>query len=117
MRGGSTAGAWKAVRALEGMYLSVAPTVAAEGEAVAAMIARLRIAACRTAIKQSWRDPFNLARITAILEHLGVPLLYLGDLFERSEIRDLLSLIGLGVNLAMSDWRALRTAGISGIEE
>ena len=30
-----------------------------------------------------------------MIEQQGVPLLYLGDLFERSEIRDLLSLIAI----------------------
>ena len=30
-----------------------------------------------------------------MLEQLGIPLLYLGDLFERHEIRDLLSLVSL----------------------
>ena len=41
------------------------------------------------------RSHLTLARITGILEQLGVPLLYLGDLFERPEIRDLLSLVAL----------------------
>jgi superfamily I DNA/RNA helicase len=98
MRGGSTAGAWKAVRAIGGnVSVTVAPTVAAEGEAVAAMIARLRNSGVPHGDQAILaRSHLTLARITAILEHLGVPLLYLGDLFERSEIRDLLSLIGLG---------------------
>ena len=43
----------------------------------------------------SARSHLTLARITGILEQLGVPLLYLGDLFERPEIRDLLSLVAL----------------------
>lgn len=41
------------------------------------------------------RSHLTLARITSVLENLGVPLLYLGDLFERSEIRDLLSLVSI----------------------
>ena len=41
------------------------------------------------------RTHLTLARITGVLEQLGVPLLYLGDLFERDEIRDLLSLVAL----------------------
>ena len=41
------------------------------------------------------RSHLTLARITGVLEQLGVPLLYLGDLFERNEIRDLLSLVAL----------------------
>src|SRR5205823_2091846 len=36
-----------------------------------------------------------LARIAALLEKEGIPVLYLGNLFERPEIRDLLSLISL----------------------
>jgi DNA helicase II / ATP-dependent DNA helicase PcrA len=98
MRGGSTAAAWKAIRAIGGhVSVTVAPTVAAEGEAIAAMIARLR----RNGVPHGdqailARSHLTLARITAILEQLGIPLLYLGDLFERHEIRDLLSLVGLG---------------------
>ena len=41
------------------------------------------------------RSHLTLARITGALEQLGVPLLYLGDLFEREEIRDLLALISI----------------------
>lgn len=36
-----------------------------------------------------------LARLCAILEREEIPVLYLGDLFERSEVRDLLSLLEL----------------------
>ena len=39
------------------------------------------------------RSHTYLARFTARLEALGIPVLYLGDLFERPEIRDLLALI------------------------
>jgi DNA helicase II / ATP-dependent DNA helicase PcrA len=42
------------------------------------------------------RTHLNLGRITSVLEKLDVPLLYLGDLFERAEVRDLLSLLALG---------------------
>ena len=41
------------------------------------------------------RSHTMLARIASRLELAGVPILYLGDLFERPEIRDLLSLISL----------------------
>jgi superfamily I DNA/RNA helicase len=37
----------------------------------------------------------RLARIAAGLESLGIPVLYLGSLFERSEVKDLLSLLSL----------------------
>ena len=41
------------------------------------------------------RSHTNLGRVAAKLEGLGVPVLYLGDLFERPEIRDMLSLLSL----------------------
>jgi superfamily I DNA/RNA helicase len=37
----------------------------------------------------------RLARIAAGLESLGIPVLYLGSLFERSEVKDLLSLLSV----------------------
>lgn len=39
------------------------------------------------------RSHANLARFAELLEAEGIPVLYLGNLFERPEIRDLLSLI------------------------
>lgn len=41
------------------------------------------------------RSHTNLARVGAHLEAAGVPVLYLGDLFERGEVRDLLALLSL----------------------
>lgn len=41
------------------------------------------------------RSHTTMARIGTRLEEAGVPILYLGDLFEREEVRDLLSLISL----------------------
>lgn len=41
------------------------------------------------------RSHTNLARIAAGLEREGVPVLYLGDLFERPEVRDMLALLAL----------------------
>jgi len=41
------------------------------------------------------RSHTNLARYALLLEALDVPVLYLGDLFERPEVRDLLSLLSL----------------------
>ena len=49
------------------------------------------------------RSHTSLARIAAILEQHGIPILYIGDLFEREEIRDLLSLIAL----ASGDYRSI----------
>ena len=58
------------------------------------------------------RSHLTLGRITSILEQLGVPLLYLGDLFERSEIRDLLSL--LGIDAELGGLGLLRVAALPG---
>ena len=41
------------------------------------------------------RSHNNLARFASRLEAQGIPVLYLGDLFERPEIRDMLALISL----------------------
>lgn len=41
------------------------------------------------------RSHTTLARIGDVLERQGIPILYLGDLFERPEVRDLLALTGL----------------------
>lgn len=41
------------------------------------------------------RTHTGLAKLVAVLEARGIPLFYLGDLFERNEIRDLLSLLSL----------------------
>lgn len=41
------------------------------------------------------RTHTGLAKLVSILEERGIPLFYLGDLFERTEIRDLLSLLSL----------------------
>jgi DNA helicase-2/ATP-dependent DNA helicase PcrA len=101
MQDGSMAGAWQAARAEGGdVTLTVAPTLAAEAEAVRDKIERFRaqgIAYADQAILA--RTHLTLARVTGILEQLGVPMLYLGDLFERAEIRDLLSLVGIGAEI------------------
>lgn len=44
------------------------------------------------------RTHLCLARFGKLLQEFGVPVLYLGDLFERPEIRDLLSLVSLGAD-------------------
>lgn len=97
MGAGKMAGQWKPVRgAGGGVTMTVAPTVAAEGEAIREKIEALK----RQGIPYGEqvilaRTHLTLARLTGVLESLGVPLLYLGDLFERPEIRDLLSLVGI----------------------
>ncbi len=74
----------------------VAEDAADEGAAISQEIARCWAAGI------SYRDQAvlcrshaALARIAAHLEAAGVPVLYLGDLFERAEIRDLLALLSL----------------------
>ena len=118
MQGGSMAGAWQARRAEGGeVTLTVAPTLAAEAEAVRDKIERFRargIAYADQAILA--RSHLTLARVTGILEQLGVPMLYLGDLFERTEIRDLLSLVGIGAeigNVGLVRVAALPEYGVS----
>jgi len=95
-QGGMT-GSWVAGRAAGGeVSLTVAPGLAAEAEAIRDQIEKFRekgVPYDDQAILA--RTHLTLARITGILEQLGVPLLYLGDLFERDEIRDLLSLLAL----------------------
>jgi DNA helicase II / ATP-dependent DNA helicase PcrA len=50
------------------------------------------------------RSHLMLERIARRLERAGIPVLYLGDIFEREEVRDLLSLIALACE---PDGRAL----------
>ena len=101
MQDGSMAGAWQARRAEDGeVTLTVAPTLAAEAEAVRDKIERFRARGIPYADQAILaRSHLTLARITGILEQLGVPMLYLGDLFERTEIRDVLSLVGIGAEI------------------
>lgn len=95
---GAVAGRWKANRGEGGAAsMTVAPDVAAEAEAIKQEAEQFR----ENGIPYSdqvilGRSHLTLSRITSNLERLGVPLLYLGDLFEREEIRDLLSLLALG---------------------
>lgn len=97
MKGVTLGGAWTAHRGnVGGVSMVVAPDTAAEASAVRDNIEALRaqgISYGEQAILA--RSHLTLARICGHLERFGVPLLYLGDLFERDEIRDLLSLIAL----------------------
>lgn len=94
---GSMAGSWTANREDGGaVTMTVAPSVTAEAEAIRDKIESFRAAGIpygQQAILA--RTHLTLARITGILERLGVPLLYLGDLFERDGIRTLLSLVAI----------------------
>jgi superfamily I DNA/RNA helicase len=88
---------WGAFRGEVGeVSLTVAATVAEEAAAIRDQIEALRangIAYRDQAILA--RSHLTLSRITDVLEQLGVPLLYLGDLFERDDVRDLLSLVAI----------------------
>ncbi|TSA02997.1 MAG: ImmA/IrrE family metallo-endopeptidase, partial [Planctomycetaceae bacterium] len=97
MTGNAMAGSWHSHRGNGGeTCITVAPTLAAEAEAIRDKIEELRTKGVPYSSQIILaRSHLTLARITGVLEQLGVPLLYLGDLFERPEIRDLLSLIGL----------------------
>ena len=97
MEGVRVGGTWRANRGdIGSISMVVAPDANAEAAAIRENIEALRaegVAYSDQVILA--RSHLTLARICAPLERLGVPLLYLGDLFERGEIRDLLSLIAL----------------------
>ena len=101
MGGGRMAAAWTPMRgAGSPVTVTASPTLSAEGEAIKHKIEELRRAGIPYAEQAILaRSHLTLARITGILEQLGVPLLYLGDLFERPEVRDLLSLVSIDVEL------------------
>lgn len=83
-----------------GVKVVVAPDVVSEAAAIKANIEELRAKGIRYEDQVILaRSHLTLARICGSLESMGVPLLYLGDLFERDEIRDLQSLIALDAEL------------------
>ena len=89
---------WQARREHDGgrVIMEVAEDDRAEAEGIAGLIeahAAEGIAYREQAVL--CRSHTTLARIGAVLEAKGVPILYLGDLFERDEVRDLLSLLSL----------------------
>jgi len=68
----------------------------AEGKGIAKEIVRLKslgVAHKEQAVLA--RSHTALQRLAIVLEKENIPLFYLGDLFERSEVRDLLSLVSL----------------------
>lgn len=102
MGNGSMAGQWNVHRdqiigeRQGSVSLVSAPTVAAEAEVIRDKIQHFL--AQGVALSQQVilaRSHLTLSRVTNELERLGVPLLYLGDLFERQDIRDLLSLLAI----------------------
>jgi DNA helicase-2/ATP-dependent DNA helicase PcrA len=101
MSGGRMGGTWTPTRGVGNpVTVTATPSLSAEGEAIQRRIEQLRTAGIpygEQAILA--RSHLTLGRITGILEQLGVPLLYLGDLFERSEVRDLLSLLSVDAEL------------------
>lgn len=94
---GGAAAQWQANRGAVGeVTLEVCATVEDEACAIRDRIERLRAAGIPYRDQAILaRSHLTLGRLTALLERLNVPLLYLGDLFERAEIRDLLSLVAL----------------------
>ncbi|MBV8686878.1 MAG: UvrD-helicase domain-containing protein [Alphaproteobacteria bacterium] len=97
MGGSNGGGTWDAHRGEVGeISLSISSTVAGEAGVIRDTIEALRTkgVAYRDQCILA-RSHLTLARITDTLERLGIPLLYMGDLFERDEIRDLLSLVAL----------------------
>jgi len=102
----SGAPSWEAVRGHKGgeVLLRVAEDGDTEGDGIAREIH------ARHAAGTSYRDQAVLcrshnvlARVATRLEAADVPVLYLGDLFERPEIRDLLALL----SFAAGDGRGL----------
>lgn len=95
---GGLSAEWKAERGDQGgkIVMEVANDLEAEAVGLAEEIRQLRsqgIAYRDQAIL--CRSHKNLARFASRLEYQGIPVLYLGDLFERPEIRDMLALISL----------------------
>jgi DNA helicase-2/ATP-dependent DNA helicase PcrA len=89
---------WRANRTDEGgmVLLKEADNLEVEGESIAREI--------RHWVEQGFpymdqailcRTHTQLARMAALMERYGIPTLYIGDLFERSEIQDLLALLSL----------------------
>ena len=72
-------------------------TIEDEAEGVAASIRELEAAGVRLRDQAVLcRSNGRLNEIAAALEARGVPVLHLGSLFERDEVRDLLALLSLG---------------------
>jgi superfamily I DNA/RNA helicase len=122
------AATWRPHRGNVGtVYYTQSPDLASEAAGVGEQIARLKDAGV------SYRDQavlarthLSLARLAKHLEGDGFPILYLGDLFERREIRDLLSLVSMGaepgggglVRVAQfPEYRATRTDALAVIGE
>ena len=90
---------WEKDRSNEGVTVKFEIAIDQETEAVgiAREIKRLQIEEDIPLKQQAiiCRSHTTLARIAKILEREEVPVLYLGDFFERAEVRDMLSLLSL----------------------
>ena len=91
------AGSWTSHRGPTGsVRVMTAPTLAGEAQAIRRRIEALRATGVgygEQAILA--RTHLTLERIARHLEADGVPLAYLGDLFARAEVRDLLALLSI----------------------
>jgi superfamily I DNA/RNA helicase len=97
MPNGASKPAWTATRTdAGGVSIVVAPDTVSEAAAIKESIEALRAKGVGYEDQVILaRSHLTLARICGPLERMGIPLLYLGDLFERDEVRDLQSLLAL----------------------
>ena len=97
-RGGPSFVRWEPKRPDSGgrVLMEIADDLAAEADGMAKEIERQRASGIPYSQQAILcRSHTNLGRVAAELEGLGVPVLYLGNLFERPEVRDMLSLLSL----------------------
>ena len=97
-QGGPSFVRWEPKRPDSGgrVLMEVADDLVAEAAGIAKEIERQRASGIPYSQQAILcRSHTNLGRIAAELERLGVPALYLGNLFERPEVRDMLSLLSL----------------------
>jgi len=95
---GSPFRSWEAERPTTNgaVYVHIAADAAAEGAGIAAEIIRHRDGGLQFREQAILcRSHTQLARVGVHLEAAGIPVLYLGDIFERSEVRDMLALLSL----------------------
>lgn len=78
------------------VQMEIATNAGAEGRGIAGEVRRHRERGVQYREQAVLcRSHTNLARVGAALEAAGIPVLYLGDLFERAEVRDMLALLSL----------------------
>jgi len=97
-QGGPPFTRWEPDRLADGgrLLMEVADDLTAEGNGLAREIERQRMAGVPYREQAVLcRSHTYLGKIAAQLEQAGVPVLYLGDLFERPEVRDMLALLAL----------------------